>query len=92
MAFQDVVTYFNVPLLEWTPISETITETGYDSIQRSLGSNQYQIVQMPFEHNTTREMYRLTFHGDVFCAYVLVVIGFFAVVQALKGLVWSWIT
>ena len=92
MAFQEIVEYFNVPLLEWTPISETTLETGYDSIQRSLGSNQYQIVQMPFEHYTTHDTHKLILHGDVLCAYVLVVLGFWSIVQALKGLVWSWIT
>jgi len=94
MAFRDITVYFDKPLFEWKPITETTTASGYTSVLRSngTGANQWEAAAMPFNHTTTLKTEKLMLNGDVLASYILVIISFFAVIQALKGLVWKWIT
>ena len=94
MAFRDITSYFDKPLFEWIPKTEVTLETGYTSQLRSLSTNPnvYEIVKLPFETNTSVNTDKLVLNGDVLAGYVLVIISFWCLIQALKGLVWSWIS
>ena len=85
----EFIGYFDVPFIEYVPVEEVVVTNGYTTTLRSNGTGpgNFELVQLPYKDTTTATKERLVVHYDILSTYVIVIVGFFAVLKFLSNLI-----